>query len=141
MIKPIELSTIDAAVGLDEFIVSSVLKSASIVGNSERQHDTEGDIDVLAKIELRPANAENPVSEECLAGWLAKKCHSSHTIANNSLDISLWVQHLSYSGLFEPSPSFLEIVQDMETIFQRCLGPTFRIKHRITTKKNHHFNR
>ncbi|KAJ8897223.1 hypothetical protein PR048_002569, partial [Dryococelus australis] len=26
--------------------------------------------------------------------------------------------HLSYGGLFEPSPSFLGIVQDMETIFQ-----------------------
>ncbi|KAJ8893015.1 hypothetical protein PR048_005596 [Dryococelus australis] len=146
-----ELNPIDAAAGSEGFTVSSVLKSAGIFGNSERHHDTEGDTDVLARIELLSANVENPVSEKCcidglqyLAGWLEKKFHSefpelgSHTNAKNSLDMSQWVQHLSYGVLFEPSPSFLET---RKLFFQRCLGPTFRINHRITQNHHHCFDR
>ncbi|KAJ8880079.1 hypothetical protein PR048_020702 [Dryococelus australis] len=40
-----ELSTINAAAGSEEFIVSSVLKSAGIVADFDGQHDTEGDSD------------------------------------------------------------------------------------------------
>ncbi|KAJ8890080.1 hypothetical protein PR048_009587 [Dryococelus australis] len=60
-----ELNTIDAAAGSGEFFASSVLKSAGIFRDIERQHDTEGDTDLLAKIELLSANAKIPVSEEC----------------------------------------------------------------------------
>jgi len=126
----------------DEFVTATAMRIIEEDLSSEELRNHPDEPEECADIEMEtPLEQERTVNRsvteqmdfdglEYLAGWVAYKhkketwlgCATRDGPRKSYLHLPSWVQHLSFGGLMDPSPEWMQKCKEIEAIFQKFHG-------------------